>query len=168
MQENGIILKKVNTTEDIEKVASLADEIWHEHYKGIISDDQIDYMVGKFQSKEAITIQLQSGGYQYYLIIEGEAPVGYIGLVLEERKIFLSKLYIVKEYRGKGLANKVFEYLKKLAKENNKQSIWLTVNRNNLDSIAVYIKKGFIKIEEQVADIGKGYVMDDYIMENKL
>ena len=44
----------------------------------------------------------------------------------------------------------------------------LTVNKGNTDSIAVYLKSGFVVREEAVFDIGSGYVMDDYVMEKRL
>jgi ribosomal protein S18 acetylase RimI-like enzyme len=46
--------------------------------------------------------------------------------------------------------------------------IWLTVNRYNDATIAVYEKKGFRTVRTQVADIGNGFVMDDYIMEKEI
>lgn len=85
--------------------------------------------------------------------------------MMEKDRVFLSKLYIAKEARGKGLASKAFAFLTELASSNKKQAIWLTVNRYNSGSIAVYEKKGFVKVREQVLDIGNGYVMDDYVME---
>ena len=39
------------------------------------------------------------------------------------------------------------------------------VNRNNTHAYEVYLKKNFKVIEEAVADIGCGFVMDDYIMQ---
>ena len=60
------------------------------------------------------------------------------------------------------------EYLKGLAKENRVDKIGLRVNIYNTNSIAAYEKFGFKTIAEDVADIGGGYVMDDYIMEMKL
>ena len=37
--------------------------------------------------------------------------------------------------------------------------------RNNTHAYEVYLKKNFKVIEEAVADIGCGFVMDDYIMQ---
>jgi ribosomal protein S18 acetylase RimI-like enzyme len=62
----------------------------------------------------------------------------------------------------------VFEQLKEISRQRNLTSIWLTVNRYNENTIAVYKKKGFETIRTQVADIGEGYVMDDYVMELKI
>lgn len=156
---------KVKEQEEINVVAELGTKIWHEHYSSILEPAQIDYMVDKFQSANAVALQINDQGYEYYLIKDEDSVVGYIGLVMEIDRVFLSKLYIAKEARGKGLASKAFAFLTELASTNEKQAIWLTVNRYNSGSIAVYEKKGFIKVREQVSDIGNGYVMDDYVME---
>ena len=156
---------KVKEQEAINVVAELGTKIWHEHYSSILEPAQIDYMVDKFQSANAVALQINDQGYEYYLIKDEDSVVGYIGLVMETDRVFLSKLYIAKEARGKGLASKAFAFLTELASSNKKQAIWLTVNRYNSGSIAVYEKKGFIKVREQVSDIGNGYVMDDYVME---
>nr|WP_294490407.1 GNAT family N-acetyltransferase [uncultured Anaerosporobacter sp.] len=156
---------KVKEQEEINVVAELGTKIWHEHYSSILEPAQIDYMVDKFQSANAVALQINDQGYEYYLVKDEDSVVGYIGLVMETDRVFLSKLYIAKEARGKGLASKAFVFLTELASSNKKQAIWLTVNRYNSGSIAVYEKKGFIKVREQVSDIGNGYVMDDYVME---
>jgi len=44
----------------------------------------------------------------------------------------------------------------------------LQVNKQNLDSIAIYLKAGFTVREETVFDIGNGFVMDDYVMVKML
>ena len=41
--------------------------------------------------------------------------------------------------------------------------IWLTVNKHNNGTIAVYKKFGMKIIRSQVTDIGNGFVMDDYV-----
>jgi diamine N-acetyltransferase len=46
----------------IDIVASLAKEIWTEHYTPIIGKDQVEYMLGRFQSKKAISSQIKDEG----------------------------------------------------------------------------------------------------------
>ena len=38
------------------------------------------------------------------------------------------------------------------------------VNKYNSNSIAAYEKMGFLNLGPTVADIGDGFIMDDYIM----
>jgi GNAT superfamily N-acetyltransferase len=112
-----------------------------------------------------MTKQLQEEGYRYFFLVKNGAPIGYTGIKAEDGKLFLSKLYIRKAERGNGYASMAFSFLESLCRAEHLSAIWLTVNRYNSDTIAVYKKKGFVTVREQVADIGGGYVMDDYIME---
>ena len=156
---------EVKTDVQIENTAKLADEIWHEHYSSLLSAEQIDFMVEKFQSAKAISEQLASG-YICYLLRKGNAYIGYTAIRPDpDKRLFLSKLYIKKEYRGNGYAKEVFEYLKNYCRENGLSAIHLTVNKGNSGSIAAYKKMGMTLTGEGVTDIGNGFVMDDYYFQ---
>lgn len=161
-------LIEVTKSEQIEEMAQIADEIWHEHYIDLLSKEQIDYMVEKFQSSHAIKRQQKEEGYQYFLVEEDGEYAGYMGIKPEKEKLFLSKFYLKKAFRGRKLASEGFEFLYDLCKRKGYQSIYLTVNKGNENSIRVYEKKGFRVMCTQVADIGNGYVMDDFIMEKEI
>ncbi|NQX45023.1 GNAT family N-acetyltransferase [Paenibacillus tritici] len=160
---------RVHSAEETAEVAQLAAQIWREYYITLITSQQIEYMLGKYQSVPAITQQIHDQGYEYYLIHNGEgSTVGYLSARQDEGKLFLSKFYIGKEHRGRSYASQALAFLEKLCQERNLTHIWLTVNRDNESSIAVYTRKGFRTLREQVADIGNGFVMDDYIMEKEI
>lgn len=155
---------RVKTHEEIKDLAAMADEIWHEYFVCILSNEQIDYMVNKFQSYKAMKEQI-SNHYEYYIINIDNEDVGYFCIKEEDNAMFLSKLYLKKIHRGKGYASKTIKHLKNEAVVRDLSKIWLTVNKYNEHTIKVYKNKGFKITKEQVADIGQGYVMDDYIME---
>lgn len=165
---NKIHLKRAETQRDYLKASELAHEIWRQHYAGILSSAQIEYMLEKFQSAKQIAADCASG-YAYFILERIGVPVGYMGVKPNDPagKLFLSKLYILDEYRGKGYAKEALAQLEKRAKRLRQSAIWLTVNKNN-PSYDIYLKLGFKKIREQTADIGSGFVMDDYIMEKEL
>ena len=164
----NIKFEKVVTEEQIKKVAEAANIVWHDAFKDILTLAQIEYMIEKFQSFNALYEAINKNNYLYYLIKTDNNVVGYTGLHEESGKMFLSKLYILKEYRGKGFSSKTFEFIENLAKKKKLKSVWLTVNKNNNHAIEVYKHKGFVVIRKQVADIGNGFVMDDYIFEKQL
>ena len=145
-------IEQATTEEEIQTIADLAEIIWHQHFTPIIGKEQVIYMVEKFQSFNALKEQIENG-YEYYRIFD------------QDGKLFLSKLYLKKEARGKHLATNVFEFLKQLCRERGLSAIWLTCNKHNDNSLAVYRHLGFETVDTQVADIGNGFVMDDYIME---
>ena len=160
------MIKSVSTSEDLQTTAQLAHKIWNQHYKPIIGQDQVNYMVDKFQSVSAITKQLKEG-YQYFLIEYQSEPCGYLALVpnKSENKLMISKIYVDIDYRGLSLGKKLLEFTIKKAKTKGFKTIWLTVNKNNTNAIKWYDKKGFKIKEEIVMDIGNGFVMDDYLLE---
>ena len=76
----GVRFVAVETDEDQEKLAKLADEIWHEYWPAIIGDAQTDYMVEKFQSLEAIKRDMAEHAYEYWFVVdESGKTVGYTG-----------------------------------------------------------------------------------------
>ncbi len=147
---------------DIKELASLASSIWHEYWTCLLSPEQIDYMVENFQSEKAIKEQIENENYTYYFIKSDNENAGYFGISDKGDFLFLSKIYIRKEFRHKGIGTKAFDKIKELALG---KPIRLTVNKHNTNSINAYKKWGFKTIDAVVTDIGSGFVMDDYIME---
>ncbi|MGD9559975.1 MAG: GNAT family N-acetyltransferase [Oscillospiraceae bacterium] len=172
MGKETIRFLPVHTDASITRAAQLADVIWHECFADLLSPDQIDYMVAKFQSAPALTAQIRSEGYEYYLLcFEGapdDEPGGYIGIHAEDGKLMLSKLYLLAKHRGKGYTRKILDFIEQRGQALGCDGVWLTVNRYNKRAISVYRKTGFTLAREQVADIGGGYVMDDFVFEKPI
>jgi ribosomal protein S18 acetylase RimI-like enzyme len=158
------IINQVESNNDISLVEMLANKIWQEHYPPIIGKDQVNYMLGKFQSTPAIKRQIKDG-VNYHLVFEQSHPVGYFSYHYENGALFLSKIYVSKEVRGKGIGRRALDFILDQAKSQSAKAIRLTVNKFNTATIAAYRKLGFETVDSVVKDIGGGYVMDDYLME---
>lgn len=162
-----INFKAALSANDLMQIEEMASIIWYEHYTPIIGTEQVAYMLDKFQSVASMTDQI-TNGYHYFLILQDKTEVGYLSFVKREDELFLSKVYILSEFRGYGIGKEAFQFIEKQAKERLCKKITLTVNRNNINSIRAYENSGFLNIGAVVQDIGNGYVMDDYIMEKPL
>lgn len=162
--EQRLCIIEGTENQQLETIQALGAIIWNECYSSIISPQQIEYMLHRFQSVSAMEEQ-QRNGYQYYLLQQADVPIGYIGLQPAEGKMLLSKLYLLQQSRGKGYAQQAFAFVEKQGAMQQCSHIWLTVNKNNTRAIRAYQKQGFITIREQVVEIGQGFVMDDYVME---
>lgn len=152
---------------DIKQTAFIAAEIWHEHFTPIIGEQQVNYMLDKFQSEHAISEQIQQG-YTYFALMNDNQQIGYTGIKTQQDCLFLSKLYIKKDFRGCGYSKVMLDQIEKEAKQNNKSIIRLTCNKNNANSLAVYKKLGFQIVRQEKTDIGNGFYMDDFILEKQL
>ncbi|WP_298903916.1 GNAT family N-acetyltransferase [uncultured Psychroserpens sp.] len=160
-------IRAVKSKDDCNAIAQLANIIWREHYTPIIGRDQVSYMLDKFQSSEAIKQQIEDG-YKYYAISYNMVLVGYLAIKKNDHTMFLSKIYISKDFRGLGIGKTALNFIDQEATNHACKTITLTVNRFNTNSINAYEKLGYIKTRTAIKDIGEGYVMDDYIMERTL
>ena len=167
MRNGEIKAVKVVGSKQAAIVESLAQSIWREYYIPIIGRDQVEYMLEKIQSKKAISGQIEKEGYLYYLLKDGDNDwVGYLAVVVhgQDKELFISKLYINAENRGKGYGKYAIGFIETLALERGLPKISLIVDKNNELSIRIYEKLGFSIAGPCVVDFGAGFVMDDYKM----
>ncbi|HMB00726.1 MAG TPA: GNAT family N-acetyltransferase [Spirochaetota bacterium] len=147
----------------------LAREIWTEHYVSIIGQEQLNYMLDKFQSASAIAAQMEDG-YEYYTVLHEGENAGYMAIVPDEaaKTAMISKIYVRRSRRGYGFGRAMLEFAEDICREHRIRTLWLTVNKNNSRSIAWYRRMGFKNAGSTVQNIGAGFVMDDYRMEKSL
>jgi RimJ/RimL family protein N-acetyltransferase len=164
--------------QDIATLGALAGRIWNAHYRSIIAQAQIDFMLPRSYSAEALQEQQASG--QRFLLAEMDGEmIGFLSfsdlakienLILRgkdsvEGGIFLHKFYLASECQGKGIGKKMFAELLRRVPEI--QKIRLQVHRRNVNSWNFYKKIGFKIVCEADFDIGDGFQMNDYVMEKR-
>ncbi len=158
------------TIKDIPVIQEIVYKTWPVAYGQILSSAQLDYMLDLIYSDEALTTQFHKKDQLFYLIIEEEVPLGLIGIehhYQKEATTKIHKIYILPETQGKGIGKVAIEAIEKLALENHSTSVLLNVNRFN-KALNFYEKMGFKVVEEVNIEIGKGYLMEDYVMIKEL
>lgn len=162
-------IKPISHSDGFRSASKLAAEIWYEHYNGLISAEQIEYMLDKFQSAAAIQQQVQHDNYHYYVAYIDYNPAAYCAVQPKEgSRLFLSKIYVLKQHRGKGIGKKMIAHAVQELRPPGETILFLTVNKQNSGSIDAYKAWGFHITKCVCTDIGNGYVMDDYVLERTL
>jgi ribosomal protein S18 acetylase RimI-like enzyme len=152
------------TEADIPLLRDLAQRIWRECYPGIVTHEQIEFMLGWMYSEEEIRRQLTTGVPWEIAELEG-ASVGYLSWQREDDgRVKISKLYVLPAQQRRGLGRQMLEHICKCARALGAHAVWLQVNKRNERAIGAYLKAGFRIEKEAVFDIGGGFVMDDYLM----
>ncbi len=153
---------------DIAAVIALAGVIWRHHYPGIISTEQIDYMLAQRYTPAIILAQMQSGNAWWEQALLGERMIGFAQYELHGRSMKLDKLYLHQDFQRQGYGGRMLAHVEDAARRRGAGAVRLNVNKHNLKSIAAYRKNGYEVVETVVVDIGGGYVMDDYVMQKQL
>ena len=154
---------------DIHPLTSLAREIWYQHYPGIITVKQIEYMLAQRYAPDAIRAEIQRGAaYWVKLLVDG-ALGGFASYETNRmQRVKLDKLYVHGRFRGRGCGAALTRYVELAARAQGCDQVYLQVNRNNFSSIASYRRLGFAVVDEVKTDIGGGFCMDDYVMAKEV
>ncbi|MEG0027146.1 MAG: GNAT family N-acetyltransferase [Raoultibacter sp.] len=169
--EMTVTLLHATTDQELRDVAAMATSIWHEYWPALLTEEQIDYMVDTMQSFEPIKHAIETEGYRYWFILDEEKKrVGYTAARLDQstNRLFISKIYLYKEDRGKHYATQVLCFYESLCQEEGLSSMYLTVNKHNELGCRAYTGRGFATIDSVQTDIGHGFIMDDFIMEKQI
>ena len=151
-------------------LALLATEIWHQYYVDIVSPDQLDYMLaGRYAPERLIQYLSSPDAWLRLLKVNGEM-VGYCSYALTAtpREMKLEQLYLRADQRGSGLGGKMLRHVAAQARLRGCTTLVLQVNKQNVQSIAIYERFGFVVREAAVFQIGRGFVMDDFVMVKEL
>lgn len=162
-------ISAVSATE-LASLCALAREIWLQHYPGIITVRQIEYMLAQRYSADSILQQLQTNqAWWDKLEVKGEL----CGFASYERAdeanvMKLDKLYVHQLVRGKGYGSALIDHVARVAAREGMSRLSLQVNKYNHASVAAYRRAGFVVSRQIKADIGNGFFMDDFVMSRPL
>ncbi len=149
------------TAEDVHEIAHLAGIVWRAHYPGIISREQIEYMLAKMYDLEQLRREIATG-VTYLSAIEAKELLGFAAFGPTGTEVKLQKLYVHPQHQRRGIGTALIQHVERAA---HGRTVVLTVNKRNLQAIVAYKKHGFEIRDSIVVDIGAGFVMDDYVME---
>jgi GNAT superfamily N-acetyltransferase len=154
---------------DIDLLITLAYRIWHSHYPGIISPEQIDYMLDRGYTRQVIREEIDNQGVIWLAIKSGDEMIGFASLgPYAPDTMKLHKLYLLPEYHGAGIGARALAEVEQIARNSAAAALVLNVNRHNPKAIQAYERAGWHVAEEVVVDIGNGFVMDDLVMTKSL
>lgn len=152
------------TAADIPLLRRLAERIWRASYAEMISAGQIDYMLGWMYSAEKIAAEM-AGGILWQVVGIGGEDAGFLSLTFHPAALAeLNKLYLLPELHGSGHGQAMLAHALALAAARGATELRLRVNKRNERALRCYRRAGFTIIEDIVAAIGGGFVMDDFVL----
>jgi ribosomal protein S18 acetylase RimI-like enzyme len=157
--------------DDLQTIHEMADVVFRETYKTILSAEQMEYMMDWMYSIPNLEKQVALG-HTYYIAWNGVEPQGYVSVRKDSMDAdgtevwHLEKIYVMPSAQGSGLGHKLLDTVKQHVIDNKstaKARIELNVNRNN-PAVGFYRHQGLKILRQGDFPIGKGFFMNDYIM----
>jgi GNAT superfamily N-acetyltransferase len=150
-------------------VQRLAREVWHRHYPSILSVAQIDYMLDRGYSDEALLRFLEERDAGLVLAGCAGEDMGFAAWYrVDPATMKLDKLYVLPQRQGTGVGRALIGHVAERARAAGCSNLTLNVNRANAQAIRAYERCGFSIRERGDFPIGGGFVMEDFIMVRRL
>ena len=90
--------------DDIPVIGKLAWAIWPQTYAGILSPEQLNYMMDLFYSAGSLQSQMLEKKHSFLIVEENKRPIGFASYsITDQPGVFkLHKIYVLPGQRGKG------------------------------------------------------------------
>ncbi len=158
------------SSNDIETVATLARIVWQDTYSGIITQAQIDFMLGqRYDTRRLLEELAMPQVWWDKATLDGEL-VAFASSLLSATpgEMKLDKIYVDPARQRLGLGGRLIAHVAQRALAQGCSTLILAVNKRNERAIAAYRKHGFFVRNAVCVDIGNDFVMDDFIMARLL
>ena len=175
---NEINLKiRGGKTEDAETLQPLAITIFNDAFAAnpLNKPEDMRAYIAEAFSLEQTRRELSDAETTFFIAeVEGRM-IGYAKLqektieecVSDENPIELARLYVLKDFHGRGIAKKLMNQCFDYAESKNYRTMWLGVWEHNFRAQKFYEKLGFVRVGSHIFQLGSDPQID-WVMEKKL
>ena len=147
--------------DDLKRVSDFLWKCWSEVYEGMC-EGGIDGVRAEFDLwlEEGTYLRALEAGTEFLMYTDAGRDIGLAGfrVIPEERSILIDKLYLLPEYRGRGLGGSAMEHILSKGREAGCTKAFLYVNGLNTSAMGFYGRFGFtVADRRRVSHAGTEY-----------
>lgn len=158
---NEIIIKR-SGIEAVTLLQQLGKTTFYETFAESNDEETIQSYLEKSFSAEKIERELSNPDSYFFIAYEQDTPVGYLKLNTGEAQtelqgdsvLEIERIYVLKDFHGKKVGQVLFEKSLDIAKQLNKEFIWLGVWEQNTKAVRFYEKNGFVAFDTHIFKMG--------------
>jgi len=162
------------TIDDLETYQSVARQTFFDAYEKDTKPSDLQKYIAENFATEVVKTDLTDPESAVFFLHDDEKILGYVKLrwntyheALTGKAIELQRIYVLKEYYGKGYGKILIDHAEQFGRENGFEWIWLCVWLDNHGAIRFYEKAGWEKFGMTRFKFGD-IVYDDPVFKKKL
>jgi diamine N-acetyltransferase len=146
-----VIIRRA-TVYDANTLAELSKQTFFDTFTGTCTDEDMEQFLQEYFNIDQVKSELSNENDLFFFAeIEG-VPAGYVRmmedysnfeLMKKWKALELKRIYVDKEFHGKGVAKELINFVEGFARENKYEVLWLGVWEHNLRAKRFYEKNGF-------------------------
>ncbi len=163
------------TVADAAVLAELGAKTFYDTFHTFQTEEDMSKYLSFTYTPEKVKANLEKPDVFYYLAEDNNTAVGYAKLLLDvpveqmkgDRVIEMEKIYVLKDYLGKGVGKKLMQQCIVAAVQEKFDWMYLGVWQHNTTAIEFYKQFGWEIFDTRKFQLGDN-IEDDYVMRLKL
>jgi ribosomal protein S18 acetylase RimI-like enzyme len=163
---NEIIIKEAGKN-DATLIADISRQTFYDTFAAHNTSANMNKFMDEQFSRQKLMDEVGAPGNTFLMAYSNDEVAGYVRLkdfstefLPDTRAIEIARIYAVQSSIGKGVGRALMEHCLTIARQRNKQTIWLGVWEKNQRAIDFYTKWGFEKFGEHVFMLGDDAQID--------
>ena len=141
------------TLADAVKLSAISIQTFYDTFTGTCTEEDMDLFLKDYFHLKQVQLELSNENDFYYLAEQHGKVVGYLRwmedynnfpLMKQWKSLELKRIYVLKEFHGKGVAQQLMDFILQYASTNQYQVVWLGVWEHNLRAQKFYEKYSFV------------------------
>ena len=141
------------TLDDVAALSVLAKRTFYDTFTGTCTEEDMQGFLDKFYNEAQLAKEVRDLETQCFFAEIDAVPVAYIQfredynnfpLMKKWKALELKRIYILKDFQGKGIAQVLMDLFLNYAAGNEYEVVWLGVWEHNLKAQKFYEKYGFV------------------------
>jgi len=171
--ENVKIVKA--TSADADQLQKIASETFIEAFSAVNTEENMKHYLEQNLSLNKLTEEINNQGSTFYFAVFEDTTIGYLKIntgnaqteLKDDLALEIERIYVMKAYYGKGVANMLYDQAIATAFEINANYVWLGVWEENPRAISFYTKNGFVPFDKHIFKLGSD-IQTDIMMKKNL
>ena len=163
---------RLATKEDAVLIAEISHETFFHAFAADNTKEDMDQFLNEQFTKGKLMLEVGATENIFYLAYDGESVAGYVKLrdarkpnsLGEANALEIARLYALPQFIGKGVGSVLMQLCIDVAKEKQKEVLWLGVWEKNERALAFYERWGFEKFGDTEFLLG-GDLQRDWLMK---
>jgi len=160
------------TLSDINQLQQISRQTFYETFSPVNTKENMRKYLDEELSTEKLTDELVNKDSEFYFALLENNVIGYLKLnfgksqteLQDDNALELERIYILKEFHGKGVGQFLYNYAVQIARQRNVNYMWLGVWEKNIRAKKFYQKNGLVEFDKHIFKLGND-VQTDIMMK---
>lgn len=167
-------IRKV-TTDDLHALQDISRETFKATFDPFTKPADMDKFLDEGYADEKLLAEINNPDSQFFFLIVEKEIAGYLKVNvgsaqtenLRPNALEVERIYLRAKFQHRGLGLVLIKLAEKIAREADKDYMWLGVYEHNLNAQKFYARDGFQRVSQHVYQVGTDPQID-YLLVKKL